>query len=213
MRYFTKEWYDLMQHQFYTSGLKVVPEHKYLVQEIKELYDEALQAEIDRERNTYSSDTMNADRKEWNQPGSQQNHSFHNHPPFDPTEIIDSFRVCYRIGLRNAYSSFPSWVRKTVDRRLLALQMIPEHAYIRLKKEEMENRSQFQVITEAVQKELERQDIPDYIGSSFHFHDSHVLGLRKSGTNAILILRNNAECPEKTQYESKECLGHSLYHC
>ena len=46
MKYYTKEWYELMQRQHYTSGLQKIPDKKYSVQEIQSFYDSDLAAEV-----------------------------------------------------------------------------------------------------------------------------------------------------------------------
>ena len=45
MKFYTKEWYELMQHQNYTSGLKKIPDKVYTDEEIQAFYDKDLNAE------------------------------------------------------------------------------------------------------------------------------------------------------------------------
>ncbi len=58
--------------------------------------------------------------------------------------------------LRNCRRSFPAWVCRRVDRRLLALDLLPKSVYQRLKAEEKENRKAFRKIERAAEKELDR---------------------------------------------------------
>ena len=44
MKYYTKEWYELMQRQHYTSGLHKIPDKTYFDQEIQAFYDADLAA-------------------------------------------------------------------------------------------------------------------------------------------------------------------------
>ena len=46
MRYYTKEWYDLMQKTNYTFGMKKIPDQDYSEAEIKAFYDKALKNRI-----------------------------------------------------------------------------------------------------------------------------------------------------------------------
>lgn len=46
MKYYTKEWYELMQRQHYTLGLKKIPDKTYSDQEIQAFYDADLAKEV-----------------------------------------------------------------------------------------------------------------------------------------------------------------------
>ena len=74
MKYFTKEWYDLMQRQFSTSGLRRIPDKPYSDREIKQFYHQQLQEEIERDR-------LKKEHEE-------SMERFRNRLPFDPTETI-----------------------------------------------------------------------------------------------------------------------------
>ena len=39
MRYYTKDWYELMQNLHYVSGMTVVPDKEYTDAEIRAFYD------------------------------------------------------------------------------------------------------------------------------------------------------------------------------
>jgi len=55
MRYYTKEWYELMQNLHYVSGMKVVPDKEYTDAEIQAFYDADLAEEIEHDRRLYES--------------------------------------------------------------------------------------------------------------------------------------------------------------
>ncbi|MBE5931260.1 MAG: DUF4085 family protein [Lachnospiraceae bacterium] len=55
MRYFTKEWYDLMQRLDYTCGMKKISDKEYSTEEIRELYDRALKKEVVDARRSYNT--------------------------------------------------------------------------------------------------------------------------------------------------------------
>ena len=69
MRYYTKDWYELMQGMHYVSGMIVVPDKEYTDAEIQAFYDADLAVEIERDRSIYA---------EWQR-------------PFDPAETIQCF--------------------------------------------------------------------------------------------------------------------------
>jgi len=55
MKFYTKEWYALMQRQNYTSGLKKIPDKAYTDEDIQAFYDKDLKAEIDRDRRIHNT--------------------------------------------------------------------------------------------------------------------------------------------------------------
>jgi len=55
MKYYTKEWYILMQKQHYTSGLTVIPDKEYADAEIKAFFNHDLQAEIENDRRIHDT--------------------------------------------------------------------------------------------------------------------------------------------------------------
>ena len=55
MKFYTKEWYELMQHQNYTSGLKKIPDKGYTDDDIQAFYDKDLKAEIARDRRIHNT--------------------------------------------------------------------------------------------------------------------------------------------------------------
>ena len=46
MRYYTKEWYELMQKTELTAGLRKVPDKKYTKKDIDALYEKTLNREM-----------------------------------------------------------------------------------------------------------------------------------------------------------------------
>lgn len=55
MKFYTKEWYELMQRQNYTSGLKKIPDKKYTDDDIQAFYDKDLKAEVARDRRIHNT--------------------------------------------------------------------------------------------------------------------------------------------------------------
>lgn len=55
MKYYTKEWYELMQKQNYTLGIRKVPDKSYTDEEIQGFYEHDLQKEIARDRKLHNT--------------------------------------------------------------------------------------------------------------------------------------------------------------
>ncbi len=172
MRYYTKEWYNSLRGQFFTSGLKVIPDKKYSNKEIKQFYEEALQKEVEHDR------------------------KLHDTPPFDPTETIACFKAVYRGGVRYRTSYYPEWLCKEVDKRLLALNLIPQSAYKRLKEEEKANKRAIDKLEKEAERVLKSQDIPEEITSNFRFHDADILALKRVRSDVEMYLNRDGMQPE-----------------
>lgn len=235
MKYYTKEWYSLLEKQFYTSGLKKIPDKIYTNKEIRDFYNRELKKEIDIDRRIYDTpstfgyhdkllkpDTFNPGnflfkneetgelfhpenvemaKEFFDKYRREKEAEFANRPPFDPTETIECFETGYRMGVRHAASHYPEWVCKTVDKHLLALHLMPESAYKRLKQEERDNRRAINKIEKAAKRVLDKQDIPREIQSVFLFHDAYILALKKAGADVEMHLHKDKLCiGEETPY-------------
>lgn len=55
MKFYTKEWYELMQRQNYTEGLTKIPDRVYTDEDIRAFYDKDLKAEIAHDRRLYNT--------------------------------------------------------------------------------------------------------------------------------------------------------------
>lgn len=55
MKFYTKEWYALMQQQDYTTGMKKLPDRVYTDEDIQTFYDKDLKAEIARARKIHNT--------------------------------------------------------------------------------------------------------------------------------------------------------------
>ena len=232
MRYYTKEWYDLIQRQHYTSNLTPVPDRVYTEQELQAFYQQDLDAFVERDRTAYNEppsidwadDLLHPDkfypemfcftdestgesfhpqtpeiaRKYLEAELEHYLKQFHNRPPFDLQGEIQCFRECYRNKLRYSWKSYPLWAQELLDRRLLALDRIPQPIYDRLKTEEEANRAAVIAIEKEAEQVLSAQDIPPEIRRSFHFHDSDLLFLKKRGKNLELLMNTHNQEPYTT---------------
>ena len=174
MRYYTKEWYQLMQGLHYVSGMTVLPDKEYTEEEIRGFYDADLAEEIERDRRIYEELNL----------------------PFDPAETIQCFEECYQGVKKYCLNSYPEWAREFIDPRLVALNRITEGIYNRLKELEDANQAAFDAINAEAQAVLDRQNIPEEIHSIFRFHDAEVLTLKRRGRDAELYLSYGEELPD-----------------
>lgn len=55
MRFYTKDWYELMQHQDDLSVIQKIPDGSYSEQDIKAFYQQDLEAEVAQERERYNT--------------------------------------------------------------------------------------------------------------------------------------------------------------
>lgn len=63
MRFYTKEWYELMQHQDDLSGIQKIPNRSYSDQDIKAFYQQDLEAEMAQELERYNTPPFGTGRK------------------------------------------------------------------------------------------------------------------------------------------------------
>jgi len=177
MKYYTKEWFGLMQNMDYTCGMTPVADKTYSDREIRAFYEQDLAEEIERDRAIYRGEGA-----------------------FDPAETAACFEECYRGRRKYAVFAYPEWFREEADRRLLALNRIPESAFKRLQREENENRRAWEKINAEAEAELTVQDIPPEIRAAFRFHDANVLRLKKNGKDVEMFLRDGGFIGGSTPY-------------
>ena len=232
MRYYTKEWYDLMQKTNYTFGMKKIPDQDYSEAEIKAFYDKALKKMIAEEKKCYNEppfflfdasdiDPESTDLEDWifvdEETGSfirpksfeevkshlekeqrEAQTEYENRPPFDPSETIRLFEESYRTRMKYGGSRFPGWVLEKVDRRLLALNLLPESVYSLLKMEERANQKALRAINKRAEREWskQRKQIPREVYVALPQHDSCILFLRRHGKDVVMVIREDGFCKE-----------------
>lgn len=187
MKYFTKEWYNLMQCLDYTICMKPIKDGAYTDEEIAAMYDKKLKTEIARDRRQYNEppqfiemDFDNAElddfvffeeetgtakrpqsleevKREYEEEKARANEEFVNRPPFDPKETIETFEAVYQGGLEHGYTRFPAWVKDKVDIRLIALGFLPKSVYEELKTEQKQNKAAFDKINREAKKALGKE--------------------------------------------------------
>lgn len=187
MKFFTKEWYGLMQGLDYCICMRPIADGKYTDEDIKRLYDKKLKAEIVRDRRDYNTppsfidfdlDELDLDdfaiydtqsgilkkpesREEIEQSLAAEKAAawaeYESRPSFDPTETVEHFKLMYEGGLKHGLSRFPEWAQKLTDPRLVALSYLPRSVYDRLKAESRRNKKEFERIEKEARKALDKE--------------------------------------------------------
>lgn len=187
MKYFTKEWYELMQRLDYCLCMRPIADGEYTDADIKRLYDKKLKAEIARDRRDYNDpptfidfdiDDMDIDDFTFFDPQTGKLEKaaskaeiterieaekaaawaeFNSRPPFDPAETVENFERMYEGGLKHGLSHYPEWAQKLLDPRLVALSYLPRTVYDRLKAESRRNKKEFERIERTARKALEKE--------------------------------------------------------
>jgi hypothetical protein len=170
MRFYTKEWYNLMQGME-SDDFKKIPDGNYTDAEIDALYQKALKKEIASERRCYNSEPFFL--------------------PFDPAETIQFFETAYQTKLHYYKDALPAWMTEQVDRRLLALDLLPESAYRRYREESREKKKEWNQINRAAKRTLSKQNIPENVAEALRLHDASLLSFKKSGKNYVMLVRGD----------------------
>ncbi len=187
MKFYTKEWYELMQKLDYCVCMRPISDGEYSDDDIKKLYNKRLKAEIARDKRDYDEppsfidfDIDSADLDEFAyidgtgvlcKPSSKAEikeiieaekaaawAEYENRPPFDPSETEQMFRQMYDARLEYGLMRFPEWARETVDPRLVALGYLPRSVYDSLKEECRRNKKQFEQINRAARNALKKEN-------------------------------------------------------
>ena len=183
MRYYTKQWYDLMQRLDYCICMKPIADKDYTDVDISALYDKCLKREVERARREYDTppqylsiddglelgDIYIFDQKSgvMKRPDSLEQvkamvdaerardlSEFESRPPFNESEAVSGFEDGYMARLEYEYRRFPEAEISGVDRRLIALGFLPRSVYDRLKDMSKANKREFDAINRAAGRAL-----------------------------------------------------------
>ncbi|MBR5731416.1 MAG: hypothetical protein IKX89_05675 [Firmicutes bacterium] len=221
MKYFTKEWYSLMQRSDMMEGFSKVPDGKYTKKDIEKLYDKKLRKELRAEKKAYDTapdlgflldilDGEDFDPSDWvledeatgkaRMPKDREEvrsfilaeqeaaaEEFTARPPFDEEDYRQMFDDIYRERVADLKRWPLSGALGKADRRLIALEMVPETIYKEAKEEERAARKEYNRINRNAERALSRQSVPEYIWEGLHLHDCEVLSIRKKGRNTEMV--------------------------
>jgi hypothetical protein len=165
MRFYTKEWYALMQDM--GLDFKKISDGNYTDAEIDALYQKQLKKEIASDRRLLTEEN------------------------FDPAKTIQFFETAYQTKLNYYKDTLPNWMTEQVDRRLLALDLLPESAYRRYREESREKKKEWNQINRAAKRTLSKQNIPENVAEALRLHDASLLSFKKSGKNYVMLVRGD----------------------
>jgi hypothetical protein len=178
MRFYTKEWYALMQGM--ELDFKKIPDGNYTDAEIEALYQKQLKKEIASDRRSYNSEPFFLPLDDLL---TEEN--------FDPAETIQFFETAYQTKLNYYKDTIPTWMTEQVDRRLLVLDLLPESAYRRYREESREKKKEWNQINRAAKRTLSKQNIPENVAEALRLHDASLLSFKKSGKNYVMLVRGD----------------------
>lgn len=169
MRFYTKEYYKLMMSLGAAELYEPVIDKEYNDEEIKEIYQRALDRYIEEERASYDEppefDIDDADDPEFIEMMREELEEYENREPFDEEEAKEEFEEMYKDNLEEPDEDLPQWVRDAVDPRIPAMFFLPEKIYRRLVEEDEANEEKFEALDEAADDALE--DMVDALPEEF----------------------------------------------
>lgn len=194
MKYYTKKWYEMLHRNFHLDLFEIVPDENYSEEKIYDLYEKKIQGAIEEERKLYDKfsqvhifdyhnkkiDKQKKDIDEMiyslEESEDVSRKVMDNENVCDKSAIEENFKAAYEVML-TIINSYPEWVIKEVDPKLLAMGFMPYSIYRKLKLQHKENRKAFKAIDSKAKKETDLQwsKIPAEIRKIFRNEDCSVL--------------------------------------
>jgi len=162
MKYYTKEWYKLLQRIDYIEYIQMIPDKDYTDMDINALYKEKKDKYVNEFADNYNE--IELYKKE-----------FENEYNF----WINSSQLRFKV---------PSWVFEELNIRLIALGMYPETIYSKLKNKSIEYKNEFDQIELAASKELSEQVIPTEYREILELHDANIIKIENHDEGIVLSL-------------------------
>ena len=218
MKYYNKEWYELIGKAHYTDGFEQIEDKEYTEEDILELYNKKLKAEIELAREEYNTppdfeefeDILDEELESWllidEQSGNVKE-------PISKEEILKSIELEKQQAIKEfeqreefdeniiiedfkeLYNErlkeeelLPKWVYEKVDKRIIVLDYLPKSVYDKLHKEENETIKKLEQINMEASEVLDKQNIPEDIIEEFRFHDSLIKSFEKNNNDYEMSL-------------------------
>lgn len=213
MKYYNKEWYELIEKAHYTVGIEPIEDKEYTKEDILELYNKKLKEEIELAREEYNTppdfedldDILDEELESWllidEQSGNVKE-------PISKEEILKSIELEKQEamkefeqreefdediiieGFKELYNLrlkeeglLPKWVYDEVDKKIIVLDYLPKSVYDKLLQEENEATKKLEKINIEASEVLNKQDIPEEIIEEFRFHDSLIKSFEKNNND------------------------------
>ena len=135
MRVYTKEWHELSDYLVTVEDFEPVEDKEYTDAEIAELYQKRLEKYLDDQR--------------------EMSREYPDDDFFVEKDEIEFFEEMYNDSLEDPDEDVPAWIRESVDPRLLALGVLPESVYSKLKEELTLKQKRFDELEELAERMYE----------------------------------------------------------
>ena len=135
MRVYTKEWHELSDYLVTVEDFEPVEDKEYTDAEIEELYQKRLEKYLDDQR--------------------EMSREYPDDDFFVEKDEIEFFEEMYNDSLEDPDEDVPAWIRESVDPRLLALGVLPESVYSKLKEEMTLKQKRFDELEELAERMYE----------------------------------------------------------
>ena len=135
MRVYTKEWHELSDYLVTVEDFEPVEDKEYTDADIESLYQKRLEKYLDEQKEMsleYPDDDF-----------------------YDEKEEIEFFEELYKESLEDPDEDVPAWIRESVDARLIALGVLPESVYNKLKEEMVLKQKRFDELEELAERMYE----------------------------------------------------------
>ena len=191
MRYYTKEYYELMMSLGVADMYEPVIDREYSDEEIEELYQKALDKYIEEERADYDEPPVLYLDEDGDPEDLElfriETEEYENRESFDEDEAAEEFEEMYRDNLEEPDEDLPDWVREAVDPRILAMYCMPEKIYRQLAEQDEANEEKFDELDELADEAREEmlEELPEeyaeLLDILIELEDSYVLSINRAG--------------------------------
>lgn len=135
MRVYTKEWHQLSDYLVTVEDFEPVEDKEYTDADIEALYQKRLEKYLDEQR--------------------EMSREYPDDDFYDEKEEIEFFEELYHDSLEDPDEDIPAWIRESVDPRLIALEVLPESVYSKLKEEMALKQKRFDELEELAERMYE----------------------------------------------------------
>lgn len=111
-------------------------------------------------------------------------------PPFDGQEVMDVFKEAVRNQAQYVKECYPQWLLDEVDIRLLAIGLVPEKVYRRLRFQEQWLKGKLRHIERQARRAQRKPKIPQDIADAFCFDDLEVISFKKGHDQYTMVLKD-----------------------
>lgn len=238
MKFYTKQWYDLMQKTYdYTQEFECIEDKEYSDKEIEKIYNKELVKYIKEQKEWYNTQPtnwleemgdgwdldaivkINEETDEVIYPKSREEaiswaneeyqevlEKFNNRPEFNEEEEKEQFKEQFKENFESfiemAEVDYPKFIFEEVDKRLLALRLMPENTYKKLSEYVNKHKKEFDKIEDEAYKVLKNQNIDTKILDKFiRLHDGLIKKLYKKDNDIYMTVEKDETGNENVDFK------------